>query len=63
MTLSDFKAKHVPGLYTFCHFEAANGAYIQAHVSGGFWMYQDADGKRQEVYSLTALRTAIEATR
>ena len=38
MKLADFKAKHVPGLYIFQHFEHESGALIQAHAAGGHWI-------------------------
>ena len=60
MKLSEFKAKHVQGLYSFNHFEHESGAFIQAHVNGGLWVYQDATGKRHDFYSIAELKAFAE---
>lgn len=60
MKLSDFEPKHVQGLYSYDHFEAKNGAFIQRHAHGQEFVYQDADGKRQKFTNVADLKTAIE---
>jgi hypothetical protein len=54
--LAFFQAKHVPGLYSFNHFEDAEGAFIQVHVRGDLVVYQAADGTRKEYRSIKELK-------
>ena len=60
MQLSEFKAKHVPGLYIFAHFDHESGAFIQAHVDGGYWIFRNEDGKTQEFWHFEDLKNAVE---
>lgn len=59
LTLADFTAKHIPGLYSFAHYEGPDGAFIQVHLSGGHWVYQDKDGARHTCYSIADLKAAV----
>ena len=60
MKLSEFKAKIMPGLYHYDHYEASNGAFIQARACGTSYIYQDEHGNRQEFYTFEALKQAVE---
>lgn len=60
MKLTDFQAKHVPGLYAFNHFEADNGAFIQVTLDGRRWVYCDENGKFSDHCSLESLKKAVE---
>ena len=59
LNLSDFKAKHVPGLYNFDHFEHPNGSFIQISPHG-HGVYQDSSGNRREFNSHSELRKLFE---
>lgn len=60
MKLSDFSAKHVPGLYAFTHFEHASGAFIQRSLSlPTYWVYRNPTGEMTEYYDAEALRVAV----
>lgn len=60
MKLNEFKAKTVPGLYLYDHFEAPNGAFIQVNAYRDLWVYQDAEGNRSEYTTLAACKQAVE---
>lgn len=61
MQLSDFKPKYVPGLYLFYHFEAENGAFIQVHVRGDYWVYRNAQGEIRRYTDLEELKHHLVA--
>jgi hypothetical protein len=58
-TISDFKHKHVQGLYSYTHYEADDGAFVQVHARGDEFVYQRANGARVTVYSLDALKAEL----
>jgi hypothetical protein len=60
MKIDEFKEEHVPGLYAYVHFAHESGAFIQAHVRGGEWMLQRADGTRETFWEYAALKRAVE---
>ena len=62
MKLSDFKTKAVQGLYSYDHFEAENGAFIQRRHCGTEFVFQDANGSRKEFYTFETLKRAVEAS-
>lgn len=60
MKIAEFRPKHVPGLYLFAHFEHPSGAFIQAHLGGGLYVYQAADGTRRDFSDYETLRAHVE---
>lgn len=61
MKLSEFKAKVVPGLYSYDHFEADNGAFIQMSVHRDHFVFQAENGERHEFVTLAALKQHVES--
>jgi len=58
--IGEYQRKFVHGLYSFDHFEAPDGSFVQAHASGTYWVYQDARGNRQKFYSMMELKQALK---
>ena len=55
-TLSSFKLKHVQGLYSYDHFEAEDGSFMQRrHGPKIELVYQDAAGDRFHFSSIQDL--------
>ena len=57
--IGEYQRKFVQGLYSFDHFQAPDGSFIQVHASGTYWIYQDARGDRQTCYSMVELKQAL----
>ena len=57
--ISDYKSKSVHGLYSFDHFEAPDGSFIQADIRRTYWIYQNVRGDRQKCYSMAELERAL----
>jgi hypothetical protein len=61
-SLKDYRAKSVPGLYSFNHYEAQDGSFVQVSHRGDLVVHQDATtGNRTEYSSVAALKSAWEA--
>lgn len=60
MQLSQFEARAVPGLYSYDHFEAPNGAFIQMSARRDHFVYQDEDGGRKEFRTFAELKQHVE---
>lgn len=56
VSIREFKAKHVPGLYNFDHYEHPNGAFIQVSPHG-HGVYQDECGNRHDFDNISQLKT------
>lgn len=54
--LRDFKAKHVPGLYSFDHYEHPNGSFIQISPHG-HGVYRDEQGNHREFDNMEQLKS------
>lgn len=62
MNLNEFKTKHVQGLYSYAHYEAPNGAWIQVHLGNLSVVYCPAPGaKFQHFANLAALKAEFAA--
>lgn len=60
MQICDFKPKHMPGLYSFHHFEHPSGAFIQRSVSLPlYWVHCDSDGNMTEHNTIDSLSAAV----
>ena len=57
--LADFKAKNVPGLYTFSHFEHPDGRWIQVSHRGDQYVYHDAQASLHNFNTLEALKAHL----
>ena len=60
MQVSDFKAKIVPGLYTYHHFEADNGAFIQVSARLDEYVLQTQEGERYTFTNMQCLKEALK---
>ena len=60
MELSEFKHKAVSGLYSFDHFEAENGAFIQRRHDGSLFVFQGPSGERRDFNSIEALKDHLK---
>ena len=58
-SLADFKAKNVPGLYTFNHFEHPDGRWIQVSIRGDQFVYLDAKASIHNFNTLEALKSRL----
>ena len=58
--LAPFKAKRVPGLYSFNHFEHPDGRWIQVSLRGDVFIYIDAAARTNRFTTLAALRAHME---
>lgn len=57
--LADFKAKNVPGLYNFSHFEHPDGRWIQVSAHGDRYVYHDAQASLHNFNTLDALKAHL----
>lgn len=57
--LNEFKIKNVQGLYSYTHFEADDGAFVQVHVRGDEYVYQSVSGERFTFNSVDALKRKL----
>lgn len=60
MKLSDFKAKAVPGLYSYDHFEADNGAFIQVSARLDEYVLQTQEGEQYTFTNIQCLKEALK---
>ena len=58
--LSDYKPKHVQGLYAYNHFQHPDGSFIQVSARKDNYVHQDSRGKRTEFGSFPELKAHIE---
>jgi hypothetical protein len=59
--LNAYKATNVRGLYTYYHFEAPCGSFVQVSHSGTYVVHQDAEtGIRTEYNSVEELKAEWE---
>jgi hypothetical protein len=59
--LKDFKKKAVQGLYSFDHYEAPDGSFIQISPHG-HGVYQDVNGNRRDFDSIADLKKIFSST-
>lgn len=57
--LKAYKQRDVRGLYTYYHFEAADGSFIQINYRGNSVVFQAADGSRWNFNSLEELKREL----
>ena len=57
--IGEYQRKFVQGLYSFDHFQASDGSFIQADIRRTYWIYQNVRGDRQKCYSMAELERAL----